>query len=164
LCLNAIGSSKIAGKGGFRKMKAKLKVINTNLQKTAGYLLIQGHVANDSEQALNNIVAVAEYWSDKGVLLKKSDILVDVTSIKPQNASTFCIITLQSPDIEYVHLSFKYLLGENIETSGCTTFDKNGRPGTGMAYPVKQLRKPDSLLKRLKMVCAERYGGYLDRK
>ena len=145
-------------------MKAKLKVINTNLQQTGGYLLIQGHVANDSEQDLNNVVAVAEYWSNEGILLKKADMLVDVTSIKPQNGSAFSIITKHSPDIEYLELSFKYLLGGKIETAGCTTLDKNGRPGTGMACPVKLFPKPDSLLIRLKTYWAEICGGCPDRR
>ena len=104
-------------------MKAKLKVFSTSMQRTHGYLLIQGYVFNDTEQELNNVVAVAEYWSSRGTLLKKSDMLVDTTSIKPQNVSTFSIITEHSPDIEHVQLSFKYLLGEKIEAAGCTTLE-----------------------------------------
>ena len=147
-----------------QKMSAKLRVISATVQRTFGYILIQGRVANGCEQELNNVVAVAEYWSNGGILLKKSDMLVDMTSMKPQHASTFSIITEESPEIDYVQLSFKYLLGDTIETSGCTTLDKNGLPRTLASRPVQQFTKPNSLLKRLKTYWAEIWTGHSDRR
>ncbi len=96
----------------------KIRILDTRMQRGHGYLLIHGFFVNESDHDINNVLAVAECFSSSGRLIRKSDMMVDDMTIKPKQVSSFSIATADKPYIEDVKISFKYLLGQEIEVAG----------------------------------------------
>lgn len=108
---------------GFKKADkvkpvSRVKVLDTRMEHSHGYLLIHGFFVNESDHAISSVVAVAECFSSNGKLIKKSDMVVDDVTIKPKQVASFSIATSDWPRIEDVKISFKHLLGQEIDVVG----------------------------------------------
>lgn len=111
---------------GVEKIKSDsiIKLLDTNIQCSQGYLLINGFFINKSDYDIAHIVAVAKCYSAGGSFVKKADILVDDMIIKPNQVSSFSIAMPDQTHIYDVKISFKKLFGQEIETIGRNYFPK----------------------------------------
>ncbi|HEY93214.1 MAG TPA: hypothetical protein G4O17_05670 [Dehalococcoidia bacterium] len=107
----------ISKKPELAKPNAKLRLLSTGTRREHGYLLIYGLIFNESDQDINNVVAIAECFSSNGTFISKSDMLVDDMTIKPKQISSFSMAAEDEPDIEDVQISFKHFFGEKIAAS-----------------------------------------------
>ena len=114
--------SVISKKPKQAKLNAKLKILGTSIRREYGYLLICGQIVNVSDRDMNNVLAIAECFSSNGTFIKKSDMLVDDTTIKPKKISSFSIVAEDEPAIKDVKISFKHFFGEKIAASDIHNF------------------------------------------
>lgn len=76
-----------------------------------GYVFVRGEVKNVSSQKLENVVAVGEFRTESGELVKTEDALLEYNPIMPGQQSPFKAGGTENPQIKNCNLSFKYLLG-----------------------------------------------------
>jgi hypothetical protein len=105
-----------------------LKVLNTQITSSHGYLLIHGYVVNKSDEEINHLVALASYFTSSNNLVKKVDMIIDDSHLKPKFMSVFDIATSDNPRIDHANLSFKLLFGPQIKAEGVAELKIARRP------------------------------------
>jgi hypothetical protein len=94
--------------------------MNTEITSSKGYLLIHGYVINVSDTDLDCLVAIANYCTTSKTLIKTADMLVEDGNLKPKYISVFDIATSDDQRIGYADLTFKLLLGTEVNSEGAT--------------------------------------------
>lgn len=80
------------------------------------YITLRGEVTNVSNRPLRNVMAVAVFRTAAGTFVKSADALVDYNPIMPDQASPFSVSTTHNPEIEKCSVSFKFLMGAEIDS------------------------------------------------
>ena len=101
-----------------RAVTPVLKILDANVEYSHGCLIIQGHVVNTCQVNTEAITVFAGYFSKNGVLLNEENMLMEDPVLLVGDSSFFSISTPFNPDYEYAIISFKYLTGTSIKTSG----------------------------------------------
>ncbi len=91
-----------------------LEVQSWRCIKEHGYAFIRGEVKNVSDRKLENVVAVGEFRTKSGELVKAVDALLDYNPIMPGQTSPFSAGGTDNPQISDCHLAFKYLIGGTV--------------------------------------------------
>lgn len=91
-----------------------LEVQSWRCDKEHGFVFVRGEVKNVSTQKLKNVVAVGEFRTKGGELVKSEDALLDYNPIMPGQTSPFSAGGTDNPQIQNCNLGFKYLLGGSI--------------------------------------------------
>ena len=94
----------------------KLQLLSTNDERAYDYITIYGQVKNISNESLENVMAVVEYYTSDGTFVKSDDALIDYNPILPNQTSPFEVITTDNPAIKRYSVSFKFLFGGTIPT------------------------------------------------
>lgn len=122
----------------------RLKLLSALMRYSNGYLVIIGYVLNNGSRELANILATAEYYSKNGVFFKTADSLLDQAAVPPRIVSSFSIITVYNPDLDYAKLSFNLLTGQSVPVTGDTAvyIDRTTVPKVYIDHDIsKQLEK-----------------------
>lgn len=95
---------------------AKLEVESWNCGHEHGYSKVTGRVKNISDQPLENVTAVGEFFTSDNTFVKSSEALIDYNPILAGQSSPFEVLTTHNPAISTCNISFKKLMGGTIET------------------------------------------------
>lgn len=102
-----------------------LEVLSWKCEKEYGYVFVVGEVKNISSESIKNVMAVGEFRTKDGTLVKAEDSLVDYNPLLPGQTSPFKTGGTDNPAITNCNLSFKTLFGKEI---GYTTAkDRNAK-------------------------------------
>lgn len=91
-----------------------LEVLSFNCVKEHGYVFVRGEVKNISTKKLKNVMAVGEFRSASGNLIKTEDALIEYNPIMPGQASPYEAGGTDNPLITNCNLSFKHIFGQPI--------------------------------------------------
>ena len=91
-----------------------LEVQSWRCDKESGFIFVRGEVKNISSGKLENVIAVAEFRTKDGELVKAEDALVDYNPIMPGQKSPFSAGGTDNPSIRSCQVAFKYLGGGSI--------------------------------------------------
>lgn len=91
-----------------------LEVQSWRCDKEHGYVFVRGEVKNVSSLKLENVVAVGEFRTKGGDLVKSEDALLDYNPIMPGQTSPFSAGGTDNPQISGCQLGFKYLFGGTL--------------------------------------------------
>jgi len=102
--------------GYTRAPSYKLELLSTNTERSSGFMTLEGQVKNISNESLENVTAVVEYYDSADNFIKSDSALIDYNPILPGQTSPFSVITTDNPEIKRYSVSFKFLLGGTINT------------------------------------------------
>ncbi len=91
-----------------------LELQSFRCEKEHGYVFVRGEVKNVSSEKLKNVVAVGEFRTKSGELVKSEDALIDYNPIMPGQTSPFSAGGSDNPQISGCELAFKQLMGGTI--------------------------------------------------
>ena len=91
-----------------------LEVQSWRCTKEYDYVFVIGEVKNVSDRRLENVLAVGEFRTSSGELVKAEDALLDYNPILAGQTSPFKAGGTDNPEIKRCNLSFRYLLGGSI--------------------------------------------------
>ena len=86
-------------------------------QGTLTFLVVRGEVANISSEKLDNVMAVATFYSADGKFVKWAQTSFSLNPILPGQTSTFEILTLENPEATTAFVEFQELDGGTFPTS-----------------------------------------------
>lgn len=102
-----------------------LEVLSWKCEKEYSYVFVVGEVKNVSSESIKNVMAVGEFRTKDGTLVKAEDSLIDYNPLLPGQTSPFKTGGTDNPTISNCNLSFKTLFGNQI---GYTTAkDRNAK-------------------------------------
>lgn len=81
-----------------------------------GYIHVVGEIKNISNIKLENIMAIVNFRTDTGDLVKVDSALIEYDVLMPGQTSPFEVLTTENPAIKKLGLAFKKLYGEQIRT------------------------------------------------
>lgn len=93
-----------------------LEVQSWQCDKEYSYVFVRGEVKNISPEPLKNVVAVGEFRTKSGELVKSEIALLEYNPILAGQTSPFKAVGTDNPQIGNCGLSFKYLLGAPWDT------------------------------------------------
>ncbi len=91
-----------------------LELQSWRCDKEHGYVFVRGEVKNVSTQQLKNVVAVGEFRTKGGELVKSENALLDYNPIMPGQTSPFSAGGTDNPQIQGCQIGFKYLMGGTV--------------------------------------------------
>lgn len=91
-----------------------LEIESWHCDKEYGYVFVRGEVKNVSSLKIENVVAVGEFRTKSGELVKSEDALLDFNPILPGQTSPFSVGGTDNPSIQSCQLAFKYLFGGSV--------------------------------------------------
>ena len=91
-----------------------LEVLSWRCDNEHGYIHVRGEVRNVSSRKLENVVAVGEFRTKDGELVKTGEALLDYNPIMPGQKSPFSAGGTDNPSIKNCQIAFKYLMGGSI--------------------------------------------------
>ena len=91
-----------------------LEVQSFNCVKEHSYVYVRGEVKNISSQKLENVMAVGEFRTKSGDLVKTEDALLEYNPIMPGQTSPYEAGGTDNPEITNCNVSFKHLFGTPI--------------------------------------------------
>ncbi len=106
-----------------REYTPPLEVVSWKCDKEYSYVFVRGEVKNISSQSIKNLMAVGEFRTKDGTLVKSEDSLIDYNPILPGQTSPFKTGGTDNPAITNCNLSFKTLFGKQV--SYTTAKDRN---------------------------------------
>ena len=77
---------------------------------------VVGEVKNISNTKLENVVAVVNFRTEDGTLVKSDEALIDYDVLMPGQTSPFEVLTTDNPAIKKLGLSFRIFWGDPIPT------------------------------------------------
>ncbi len=80
------------------------------------YAKVTGLVKNISNKPLSNVVAVVNFYDQRGNFIKSDSALIEYNPILPGQTSPFKVLTTANPAMVKSSLSFKFLMGGKIPT------------------------------------------------
>ena len=92
----------------------KLQLLDYNNDREYDYIVIEGQVKNISDEALENVEAVVEFFDKNDNFIKSDSALIEYNPILSEQTSPFKVITTDNPEIKRFLVSFKDLLGGKI--------------------------------------------------
>ncbi len=92
-----------------------LEVQSWRCTKEYDFVFVVGEVKNVSGRRLENVLAVGEFRTSSGELVKTEDALLDYNPILSGQTSPFKAGGTDNPEIKGCNLSFRYLLGGRID-------------------------------------------------
>ncbi len=75
----------------------------------------EGLVTNDTSRSMENVMAVALYYTEDGTFVTSDDALIDFDPILPGQSSPFSVLTRNNPAITKCGIQFKEFFGGTIE-------------------------------------------------
>jgi len=94
----------------------KLQLLSMNDERAYEYITISGQVKNVSNESLDNVEAIVEFYTSDGTFVKSDEALIKYNPILPNQTSPFEVITTDNPAITKYSVSFKFLFGGTIPT------------------------------------------------
>lgn len=91
-----------------------LELQSWRCDKEHGYVFVKGEVKNVSSNKLENVMAVGEFRTKSGELVKSEDALIDYNPIMPGQTSPFSAGGTDNPQINGCQIAFKYLMGGTV--------------------------------------------------
>ena len=79
-----------------------------------GFVKVAGDVTNNTSSPMENVMAVATFYTDDGVFVKTSEALTSYNPILPGQRSPFEVVDIGNPAIQRATVAFKTLLGGAI--------------------------------------------------
>ena len=98
-----------------REYTPPLEVISWKCDKEYSYVFVRGEVKNISSRSIENVMAVGEFRTKDGTLVKSEDSLIDYNPILPGQTSPFKTGGTDNPAITKCNLSFKTLFGHQLD-------------------------------------------------
>jgi len=92
-----------------------LEVQSWRCEKEYSYIFVRGEVKNIASQPLKNILAVGEFRTKSGELVKSETALLEYNPILAGQTSPFRAGGTDNPQIANCRVSFKYLFGGTVE-------------------------------------------------
>ncbi len=93
---------------------APLEVKSWHCDREHDYVFVRGEVKNVTANKLENVVAVGEFRTKGGDLVKSEDALLEYNPIMPGQTSPFSAGGTDNPQISTCHVAFKHLFGGEI--------------------------------------------------
>lgn len=97
-------------------LEYKLELESSRFYKEYGFVNIEGKVKNISNENIDNIEAVAEFFDKDGNFIKSSSSLIDYNPILADQSSPFRVMTSDNPEIVSGEVTFKGLFGGTVST------------------------------------------------
>lgn len=107
-------SSKSSSYSAPRVNTPPLELISWTCDKEYRYVFVRGEVKNVSSQSIKSVMAVGEFRTKDGTLVKSEDSLIDYNPILPGQTSPFKTGGTDNPAITNCSLSFKTLFGKQL--------------------------------------------------
>jgi len=95
-------------------LEAKLALLSFTCSRQRLWLVVEGWVKNISAQPLENVFAVAQFYTREDRLLKFEYALVEHDLISPGQVSPYLITSTDNPEIWSCDIHFKTLFGSHI--------------------------------------------------
>ena len=92
-----------------------LEVLSWRCDKEHRYIFVRGEVKNISSQPLKNVLAVGEFRTKSGELVKTETALLEYNPILPGQTSPFRAGGTDNPQIGGCNLAFKGLFGGELQ-------------------------------------------------
>jgi hypothetical protein len=92
----------------------RVQLSSFNGSKAFGYITVFGQVKNVSEEPLDDVVAVVEYFTKSGQFVKSDSALIEYTPLLVGQTSPFEVVTSDNAAIADFKVSFRHLLGRPI--------------------------------------------------
>ena len=78
------------------------------------FAFVEGEVKNLTTRRLENVMAVAQWYTSEGTFITSDDALIDFNPILPGQTSPFKTFSTANPAMDNCTLSFKFLFGTTI--------------------------------------------------
>ena len=108
--VNAVSQPKIK-----QESVPPLELLSFSCSKEHGYTTVAGEVKNTSAAKLTNIMAVGEFRTKDGSLVKSEDAILQYNPIMPGQTSPFTVMGTDNPLITNCGLKFKEMFGGQID-------------------------------------------------
>jgi hypothetical protein len=82
--------------------------------KAYSFMTYEGLVTNNTSQPLEDVEAVALYYTDDGTFVKSDSALIDYNPLLPGQSSPFSVISTDNPAITRCRVEFKEFFGGTI--------------------------------------------------
>lgn len=110
-----------------RVAKAKLVLINSTWSSAHGYVTVEGQVGNISGRKIQNVEALAQFYTEEKTFITSDSALVEYNPLMPGQISPFKIITTHNPLMKTSSISFKLIFGETLDYVTKDEYDKAKR-------------------------------------
>ena len=97
-----------------RKAQAVLQLLDWRWSAEHGYAIVEGRVKNLSKQSLENVAAMATFYTSGGQLITSNDSLIEYNPILPGQTSPFKVMAQYNPAMKKAGIDFKFLFGRQI--------------------------------------------------
>lgn len=98
-----------------------LELLSFRGDREYSYLTINGQVKNISNEKLDGVWAVAEFYDSNSALVTSEDGVIEYNPLMPGQTSPFKIMQRDNPAIKTFKVKFKYLFGGAIPYKDSTT-------------------------------------------
>ncbi len=92
----------------------KLLLLNWSWHEEYGYAIVEGEVKNISSENLQNVEAVANFYTAEKKFITSADALIEYNPILPGQTSPFKAMTSHNPAMKSASITFKTLMGGTI--------------------------------------------------
>jgi len=92
----------------------KLVLIDWNWSHQSSFAIVEGQVKNISDQPLDNVKAVVEFYTGDDVFISSDNSLIEYKPLMPGQTSPFKIIESWNPQMESAKINFTTLYGRQI--------------------------------------------------
>jgi hypothetical protein len=93
-----------------------LEVQNWSYSRSYDYMIAQGEVKNISDKPLRNVQACISWYTLNEQFIISDHAITEYDPIMPGQVSPFKIMTRYNPEMDKAVLTFRYLLGPQINT------------------------------------------------
>lgn len=83
---------------------------------SGGYWYVEGQVTSLASKPMQSVAVVTTWFTKDGDFISSDDAVIDYNPLMPGQTSPFKTITRGNPAMSKYSVSFKYLLGAEIET------------------------------------------------
>lgn len=84
--------------------------------KSYGFITYEGLVTNNTAKSMEQVVAVASYFTADGTFVTSDEALIDYNPVLPGQSSPFSVISTDNPAISKCRVEFKEFFGGTIQS------------------------------------------------
>lgn len=95
-------------------LESQLILESWNLRREFDYAIGEGRVTNISSETLENVEAIAEFFTNQSEFVSYNSALIEYTALLPNQTSPFSVYEDYNPAMSFSVLNFKHLLGGSI--------------------------------------------------
>jgi hypothetical protein len=107
-----------------RVSKAQLVLFNCTWSSAHGFVTVEGQVGNISGQKLQNVEALAQFYTADKTFITSDSALLEYNPLMPGQVSPFKVMATHNPMMKSASVSFKLMWGDALDYVSKEDYDK----------------------------------------